>query len=363
MLEPITWTGQSVRLLDQTQLPAQTTYVEISDERQMHGAIRRLVIRGAPAIGIAGAFGAYLGVRAFSDDNPQRFLARLKDVCDYLATSRPTAVNLFWALDRVQRVAKEICGRSPGSSPPCQLARDAIEAMLDECLAMLEEDHRVCRAIGENGLKLLSSIENHKSKIENSFTILTHCNAGGLATAGYGTALAPIYVGAEQGMSFHVFADETRPLLQGSRLTAFELKQNGIPVTVICDGMAASVLSAGNVDAVIVGADRIALNGDTANKIGTLAVAIAAKHFNVPFFVAAPTSTIDLATPNGKAIPIEERDESEVTMLGTRAAAPDGVKAFNPAFDVTPAELISAIITERGVAHFPYAENLRKLFP
>lgn len=363
MLQPIAWSGNAVCLLDQTKLPAETAYVEVTDERQMHDAIGRLVVRGAPAIGIAGAFGAYLGVRQFSDDNPQRFQARLKEVCDYLATSRPTAVNLFWALERVQRVASEICGKAVGASPPCQFARDAIDAILDECLAMLEEDNRVCRTIGENGLEVLLAIANLKSQTENSFNILTHCNAGGLATAGYGTALAPIYIGAERGMTFHVFADETRPLLQGSRLTAFELKQNGIPVTVICDGMAASVLGAGKVDAVIVGADRIAANGDTANKIGTLPVAIAAKHFNVPFYVAAPISTIDLATPDGKSIPIEERAESEVTTLGDRPTAPSGVAAFNPAFDVTPAELISAIITERGVVRSPYRENLRQLFP
>jgi methylthioribose-1-phosphate isomerase len=341
MIQPITWTGDSsphgvVRLLDQTKLPRETTYVEIRDERQIHDAIRRLVVRGAPAIGIAAAFGVYLGVRDASDDELPR---RVQEVCDYLATSRPTAVNLFWALDRIKRIAT------------------SKQRILDEALAMIEEDHRVCRAIGQHGLDLLNSIAPRQSPIAN---ILTHCNAGGLATAGYGTALAPIYVGLEQGRKFHVFADETRPLLQGSRITAYELKENGVPVTVICDNMAAVVLSQKKIDACIVGADRIAANGDTANKIGTLGVAIAAKHFGVPFFVAAPTSTIDLATKTGAEIPIEERAAEEVANFGERPTAPENVDVYNPAFDVTPAELITAIITEHGVARPPFAESLAK---
>jgi methylthioribose-1-phosphate isomerase len=254
MLKPITWTGESVRLLDQTRLPGETVYVEITDERQMHDAIRRLVVRGAPAIGVAAAFGVYLGVKGARDSELPR---RVTEVADYLATSRPTAVNLFWALDRIKRIAT------------------SKERILRECQEMFEEDHRVCRAIGEHGLALLDSIGNRQSQIGN---LLTHCNAGGLATAGYGTALAPIYVGLEHGRKFHVYADETRPLLQGSRLTAFELRAAGVPVTVICDNMAAAVLAQGKIDACIVGADRIAANGDTANKIGTLGVAIAAKH-------------------------------------------------------------------------------------
>ena len=337
MLKPITWTGRAVRLLDQTKLPRETVYVEIADERQMHDAIRRLVVRGAPAIGCAAAFGVYLGVK---DASAERLAARVKEAADYLATSRPTAVNLFWALDRIRRIASD-------------KAR-----ILDECLEMIEEDHRTCRAIGEHGLRLLAEMQTAESRIQN---VLTHCNAGGLATAGYGTALAPIYLGIEQGRKFHVYADETRPLLQGSRITAYELKENGVPVTVICDNMAPVVLSQKKVDACIVGADRIAANGDTANKIGTLGVAIAAKHFGVPFYVAAPTSTIDLATASGAGIPIEERAAAEVAEFGQRPTAPDGVDVYNPAFDVTPADLVTAIITEHGVAKPPFTESLRRL--
>jgi methylthioribose-1-phosphate isomerase len=334
MIKPIEWTGRSVRLLDQTRLPRETVYVEIVDERKMHDAIRRLVVRGAPAIGNAAALGVYLGVK----DVPDAELAqRVNAVADYLATSRPTAVNLFWALDRIKRIAT---------------SKDRI---LRECLVMIEEDERACRAIGEHGLAFLDSIANRKSQTAN---LLTHCNAGLLAGTG---ALSPVYVGLERGRKFHVYADETRPLLQGSRLTAFELREAGVPVTVICDGMAASVMAQGKVDACIVGADRSAANGDTANKIGTLGVAIAAKHFRVPFLVAAPVSTIDFATASGAGIPIEERAADEVSRLGDRPTTPEGVGVYNPAFDVTPAELITAIITERGVARPPFVESLRAL--
>jgi methylthioribose-1-phosphate isomerase len=344
MLQPITWTGTSLRLLDQTKLPRETVYVEITDEKQMHDAIRRLVVRGAPAIGVAAAFGVFLGVK---DTAPEKFRARVAEVADYLATSRPTAVNLFWALDRIKRIGT------------------TNERILQECLEMIEEDNRVCRAIGEHGLKLLQHLHAGEPRsaapASASFEILTHCNAGGLATAGYGTALAPIYLGIEQGKEFHVYADETRPLLQGSRITAYELKENGVPVTVICDNMAPVVLSQGKIDACIVGADRIAANGDTANKIGTLGLAIAAKHFNVPFYVAAPTSTIDLGTKTGADIPIEERAAAEVSEFGDRPTAPQGVDIYNPAFDVTPANLITAIITERGVALPPFEQRLHQL--
>ena len=343
MIQPIAWTGHNVRLLDQTRLPRETVYVEISDEKQMHDAIRRLVVRGAPAIGVAAAFGVYLGVKHCREEElPQR----VEKVADYLATSRPTAVNLFWALERIKRIAT------------------SRQRILEECLAMIEEDHRVCRAIGEHGLRLLDQLHagaQRSAASDSSFEILTHCNAGGLATAGYGTALSPIYVGVEQGRKFHVYADETRPLLQGSRITAYELKENGVPVTVICDSMAAAVLSQGKIDACIVGADRIAANGDTANKIGTLGVAIAAKHFGVPFYVAAPTSTVDAAAATGADIPIEERSAAEVAEFGHRPTAPQGVDVYNPAFDVTPASLITAIITEHGVATPPYSESLSRL--
>jgi methylthioribose-1-phosphate isomerase len=362
MLQTIAWTGSAVRLLDQTRLPNDVVYVEITDERQMWDSIKRLVVRGAPAIGVAAAFGAYLGVRRHTDESPDQFLRRLDGVCDYLATSRPTAVNLFWALDRVRRAVREARGPVAASSPACHTTRDLQDALLDECLAMLEEDRRACRAIGEHGLKLFEEmglLEN--ANPQTPVPLLTHCNAGSLATVAYGTALAPIYVGHERGVPFHVFADETRPLLQGSRITAAELKAAGVPVTVICDNMAATVMSQAKVRAVIVGTDRVAANGDVANKIGTLGVAVLAKHFNIPFLVAAPTSSIDLSLASGKQIPIEERDPDEIAHgLGPRTA-PTDVHFYNPAFDVTGAELITAIITERGVARPPYRQSLARM--
>lgn len=355
MLQTLAWTGTALRLLDQTQLPQKTTYVDIEDERACFDAIRRLVVRGAPAIGVAAAFGLYIGVRGHRTGELLGFYTRLNQVADYLAESRPTAVNLFWALDRMRRVARD-AGRSTANLSP----RDSVEMikqrLLAECLEMIEEDNRVCRSIGEHGLELLSSLVSR-----SPIRILTHCNAGGLATVQYGTALAPIYVGTERGVKFEVWSDETRPLLQGSRITAYELQANGVPVTVICDNMAASVMSAGNVDAVIVGTDRVAANGDVANKIGTLGVAILARHFGVPFLVAAPTSSIDLAIPTGADIPIEERSPEEITNGLGRQTAPTGVEVFNPAFDVTPAELVTAIITEHGVAKAPYSESLANL--
>ena len=358
MLQTIAWTGESVRLLDQTRLPTETCYVDITDERQTWDAIKRLVVRGAPAIGVAAAFGAYLGVRRLTDATPQQFVQRLKEVCDYLATSRPTAVNLFWALERVQRVVREVMGHATTSSPACNLTHHLQEALLNECLSMLEEDRRVCRAIGRHGLELFEEMGLLSGKSGEPVPLLTHCNAGSLATVAYGTALAPIYLGHEQGVPFHVFADETRPLLQGSRITAAELKSAGVPVTVICDNMAASVMSQGKVRAVIVGTDRVAANGDVANKIGTLGVAVLAKHFGIPFFVAAPTSSIDLSLASGKEIPIEERDAKEIAEGLGKRTAPADVDFYNPAFDVTPAELVTAIITERGVARPPYQESL-----
>jgi methylthioribose-1-phosphate isomerase len=348
MLQSITWTGQAARLLDQTKLPTETVFVDITDEKQMWDAIKRLVVRGAPAIGVSAAFGVYLGVRDWSEDDHAGFLRRLDEVCDYLATSRPTAVNLFWAIDRIKKLAKN------------SLAKLAIgetkKRILDEAIAMLEEDNRVCRAIGEHGAKLLARHADENGRVD----LLTHCNAGGLATVMYGTALAPIYVGAETGMKFHVYADETRPLLQGSRITAFELKENGIPVTVICDNMAATVMQEGRISAVIVGTDRVAANGDVANKIGTLGVAILAKYYNIPFYVAAPISSIDLSLATGAEIPIEQRDAKEITAGMGKTTAPPGVEVYNPAFDVTPAELVTAIITENGIAEAPYSRSLAK---
>ncbi len=362
MLQTITWNGEKLTLLDQTKLPLEQVYVEVKDEKQMWHAIRDLVVRGAPAIGVAAAFGVYLGVKDYRGPELFGFYDRLNEVADYLVTARPTAVNLSWAVDRMRKAAREAGRDSFGAQRP----QDAIEVvkkrLIDECLAMAREDIEACKKIGEHGLALIRKIANRKSKIANPIEVLTHCNAGGLATVQYGTALAPIYVGAEQGVKFHVWSDETRPLLQGSRITAFELQANGIPVTVICDSMAASVMAEGKVDVIIVGADRIAANGDVANKIGTLSVAINAKHFGIPFFVAAPTSTIDMRIASGREIPIEERAGEEISKGLGRQTAPEGSDIYNPAFDVTPAELVSAIITEKGVVRPPYKAGLKKLF-
>ena len=327
MFQTLEWTGSAMRLLDQTKLPTEEAYVEIADERQMWDAIKRLVVRGAPAIGVAAAFGVYLGIRNAHDAELPR---RLADVCDYLKSSRPTAVNLAWAVERVRQ-------------------RESKDAILRECIAMLEEDKQRCRAIGEHGCDLLRSI-----KSSGTINLLTHCNAGACVAVAYGTALAPVYVGVERGISFHVYSDETRPLLQGSRITAWEMQQLGVPTTVLCDNMAATLMSQKKIDAVIVGADRIASNGDVANKIGTHGLAIIARHFNVPFYVAAPTSTIDANCPNGACIPIEQRDPREVTNGLGRQTAPDGVEVFNPAFDVTPHELVTALVSENGIARPPF---------
>jgi methylthioribose-1-phosphate isomerase len=345
MLQTVSWTGNAVRLLDQTKLPTETVHVEITDEKQMWDAIKRLVVRGAPAIGVAAAFGVYLGIRHVEESSELQ--PTLKRVCDYLATSRPTAVNLFWAIDRVRKVTES-------APPPLTSTKQRV---LDEALRMLDEDNAVCRAIGEHGAKLLERLKSPRGDVN----LLTHCNAGGLATVQYGTALAPIYVGKDLGLRFHVYADETRPLLQGSRITAYELKQNGVPVTVICDNMAATVMQEGKVAAVIVGTDRVAANGDVANKIGTLGVAILARHFRLPFYVACPTSTIDLTLQSGRQIPIEQRDPREVTAGLGRQTAPDDVDVYNPAFDVTPHDLVTAIITEKGVIEPPYDANLSRL--
>ncbi len=351
MLQTIRWENDRLLLLDQTRLPLETIYLDIADERQMWDAIKRLVVRGAPAIGVAAAFGVYLGVRAFQGVELLPFFERINAVADYLATSRPTAVNLFWALDRMRRAARD-AGRDSHRFPAGQAIDLIKHRLLAECQAMIDEDNRVCRAIGQHGVSLLRGI------VRRPIGILTHCNAGGLATVQYGTALAPVYCGVEQGLAFHVYSDETRPLLQGSRITAYELKENGVPVTVICDNMAATVMSQGRIDAVIVGTDRVAANGDVANKIGTHGVAILARHFGIPFYVAAPFSSIDRSVADGLGIPIEERDPREISHGFGRQTAPDGVGFYNPAFDVTPAALVTALITERGVIRPPYLQTL-----
>ena len=330
----IAWIGGTdgyVRLIDQTLLPTRLEYRDCRRVEEVWEAIRTLRVRGAPAIGVAAAMGVVLGMQHFPDRSRGAYCHRLREVTDYLRTSRPTAVNLFWALDRMER---HVRARTE-QLPPEQLT----QLLLDEALAIEEEDRRMCRAIGEAGAAL----------IREGTGVLTHCNAGGLATADYGTALAVLFTAAEQGRRFHVFADETRPLLQGARLTAWELKQRGIDVSLICDSMAAQVMKEGRVQTVVVGADRIAANGDTANKIGTYGVALLAQAHGIPFYVAAPSSTFDLSLPTGDAIPIEQRDPREITHGFGVQTAPDGIGVYNPAFDVTPARLIHGIITEKGV--------------
>ncbi len=336
------WIGDTdgiVRLIDQTQLPATLTYRDCHTVEDVWEAIRVLRVRGAPAIGVAAAMGVVLGVHGCND--AARYGNRLREVTAYLRTSRPTAVNLFWALDRMQRCFEQECREgTPG---------EWTRRLLAEALAIEEEDRRMCRAIGAAGAHLIGDGKG----------VLTHCNAGGLATADYGTALAVMFTAAEQGRRFHVFADETRPLLQGARLTAWELYQAGIPVTLICDSMAGQVMKEGRVHLVIVGADRIAANGDTANKIGTYAVALLARAHGIPFYVAAPSSTFDLSLPNGDGIPIEQRDPHEITHGFGRQTAPEGIHVYNPAFDVTPHHLIASIITERGLIQPVCEETIR----
>ena len=333
---PVTleWVGDEhgyLSLLDQTLLPTQCRQLACRDVETVWEAIRSVRVRGAPAIGIAAAYGVVVGVGASAAASHDEFFARLDEVLKYLASSRPTAVNLFWALDRMQRTAAALRGQA---SPAVILSR-----LLDEARAIHEEDRQMCRAIGRHGAALLTTARG----------VMTHCNAGGLATSDYGTALAVFFAAHESGHALHVYANETRPLLQGARLTAWELAQRGIEVTLICDSMAAQVMREGRVQAVVTGADRIAANGDTANKIGTYGVALLAAAHDIPFYVAAPTNTFDLSLASGDQIPIEERDPREITHGFGRQTAPEGIDVYNPAFDVTPARLIAALITERGV--------------
>jgi methylthioribose-1-phosphate isomerase len=340
----IAWIGGPdgfVRLIDQTLLPARLEYRDCRTVEEVWEAIRTLRVRGAPAIGIAAAMGVVLGVQGCRDRSRGAYWRRLQEVTAYLRTSRPTAVNLFWALERMERRVK---GRTE-ERPPEELTR----ALLEEALAIEEEDRQMCRAIGLAGAALIGDGQG----------VLTHCNAGGLATADYGTALSVMFAAAEQGRHFQVFVDETRPLLQGARLTTWELQQRGIDATLICDNMAAQVMKERRIQLVVVGADRIAANGDTANKIGTYGVAVLARVHGIPFYVAAPSSTFDLSLPTGAGIPIEQRASQEVTHGFGRQTAPEGIKVYNPAFDVTPAELIAGIITERGVIRPVTEANIR----
>ncbi len=346
MIRTLWWDKDAVRMLDQTLLPVAEKVVTIRTPAAMWDAIRRLVVRGAPAIGCAAAYGVLLGLPRRRDVGTPALLAAAEKTADYLATSRPTAVNLFWALERMRGVA-----RDQASLPPVAFRA----RLLAEANTILAEDDAMCRAIGQHGMELLPEPG------PRPVGILTHCNAGGLATSGYGTALAVIYAAHEAGRALAVLADETRPLLQGARLTAWELQRAGVPVTLICDNMAAAVMREGRVDFVVVGADRIAANGDTANKIGTYGVAVLARHHGIPFYVAAPSSTFDLSLKDGSGIPIEQRASAEVTHGFGRRTAPTDVAVYNPAFDVTPASLITAIITERGVIRKPSRSGIARL--
>jgi methylthioribose-1-phosphate isomerase len=339
MIETIQWIDDSVVMIDQTRLPVEEKYVVCRTYEEVAEAIRNMTIRGAPAIGVAAAMGVALGVLHASETNLN---AQFALICDTLAKTRPTAVNLFWAVDRMKRLYHSMLGQ-----PLAAIRRRLIE----EAQRVREEDIEICRAIGRNGAPL----------VPDHTTVLTHCNAGALATAGYGTALGVIRAAVEAGKQVDVFADETRPFLQGARLTVWELQQDSIPTTLITDNMAGHFLKSGRIGCVVVGADRIAANGDVANKIGTYSVAVLAKENKVPFFVAAPISTLDLSLPSGDAIPIEQRAASEVTHVFGQRVAPPRAVAVNPAFDVTPARYISAIITENGIAYAPYQESLARL--
>jgi methylthioribose-1-phosphate isomerase len=344
MPEPtVRWVGGldgRMELIDQTLLPAEYKVISPRTVEEVWEAIKVLRVRGAPAIGVAAAMGVVVGLKDVPDDE-KAVLARVNQTCDYLATSRPTAVNLFWALDRMRRVAEERRGQG---------GRAIKESLLAEAKAIRDEDAAMCRAIGDAGQHLITE----------GCGVLTHCNAGSLATAEYGTALAPLYRAHEAGRTFRVYVDETRPLLQGARLTMWELQQAGIDATLLCDNTAAVVMREGKVDLVLVGADRIAANGDTANKIGTYGLAVLAQHHGIPFCVAAPSSTFDLSIKSGDRIPIEERAAEEVTEGFGRRTAPAESKVYCPAFDVTPADLIAGIITERGLIKKPNRRRIAK---
>jgi methylthioribose-1-phosphate isomerase len=344
MIPTLTWTPEGVRFIDQTRLPLEESYVLATTYEQVADVIVTMVVRGAPAIGVSAAYGVALGALRTTAATTEEFTPEFERVCARLAGTRPTAVNLFWAIDRMKRLFNQLVAEGAALGLIQQ-------KLLAEAHAMYEEDIQACKTMGAFGGELLPAEGG----------VLTHCNAGALATCGYGTALGVIRSAIEQGKKINVYADETRPFLQGARLTAWELMADHIPTTVICDNMAASLMRAGKIQAVVVGADRIAANGDAANKIGTYNVAILAKEHGIPFYVAAPWSTIDMATPTGDLIPIEERPAVEVTHHGGRQLTPNGVGIRNPAFDVTPAKYITAIITERGVLRPPYGESLKRM--
>ena len=342
MIHTLEWTDSGVRFIDQTKLPTEETYVTCKTYEQVADAIRNMVVRGAPAIGVAAAMGIALGVKNSKAASGAELKLEFDRMCDAMAKTRPTAVNLFWAIRRMQDKFEYLRTR-----PIVQTK----QALVEEAQRMHAEDIAANQAMGRHGATLMPAQGG----------VLTHCNAGALATCGYGTALGVIRAAVEQGKRIHVYADETRPFLQGSRLTAWELMKDGIPTTVISDNMAGAMMKQGKIGVIVVGADRIAANGDVANKIGTYTVAVLAKENGIPFYVAAPFSTIDLETADGSKIPIEQRNPREVTHIAGKAMAPEGVQVENPAFDVTPAKYVAAIITERGITRAPYEDSLRKL--
>jgi methylthioribose-1-phosphate isomerase len=345
MLPTVDWRDDTVVMIDQRKLPSKEVYVTCRTANEVARAIKTMVIRGAPAIGVAAAMGIALEMRRSKSKGTRQFTVDFQKTCDLLAATRPTAVNLFWAIDRMKRAFAEVAHN--GAS-----VDEIAVRLVAEAHAIHDGDVASCRAIGRHGAAV----------VPNPARVLTHCNAGALATAGYGTALGVIRGAVERGVPMEVYADETRPFLQGARLTAWELVHDGIATTVITDNMAGALMRQGLINFVVVGADRIAANGDVANKVGTYTVAVLAREHGVPFYVAAPLSTIDLATPDGSRIPIEERDAREVTHVGPTQLAPAQAKVRNPAFDVTPAALVTGVITERGIARAPYAESLRALF-
>ena len=345
MLPTIAWESGEVVMVDQRKLPGQEVYVRCRTANEVARAIRTMIIRGAPAIGVAAGMGVALGMRASKASGTRQFAVEFNKVCDLLAATRPTAVNLFWAIARMRQAFS--AGIQAGES-----VADLVVRLEREAQAIHDEDLENCRRLGQHGAGI----------VPEGARILTHCNAGALATAGYGTALGVVRAAAEQGKVAQVFADETRPFLQGARLTAWELTRDHVPTTVITESMAGPLMRQGGIDVVVVGADRIAANGDVANKIGTYTVAMMAHVHHIPFYVAAPRSTIDLATPDGDAIPIEQRSGREVSHFGATRLAPEDATVWNPAFDVTPAALVTGIITERGIARPPFGESLRALF-
>jgi methylthioribose-1-phosphate isomerase len=342
MIQTLEWTDRGVRFIDQTKLPTEEIYVTCKTYQEVADAIRNMVVRGAPAIGVAAAMGIALGVKNSKAESTGELKQEFDQICEVIGKTRPTAVNLFWAIRRMQGKFETLRVR------PVEQIK---QALIEEAQRMHAEDIAINQAMGRHGAALMPATGG----------VLTHCNAGALATAGYGTALGVIRAAVEQGKKIHVYADETRPFLQGSRLTAWELVKDGIPTTVISDNMSGAMMRQGKIGAVIVGADRIAANGDVANKIGTYTVAVLAKEHGIPFYVAAPISTVDLETPDGSKIPIEQRNPAEVTHIAGKAITPAGVMIENPAFDVTPAKLVTAIVTERGIARAPYEESLARI--